>query len=86
MQKAVLLVTVLVAVASAVVVPQVAMSIYGTEIISFTNPSLSYISNLRYDPADAAQKNPRIFFTADKGSPNLFTAQFVPGGASPCPS
>jgi len=75
-----------VAVALAQTVPmaphrQYAVSVYGVDLIDFNTPALAYISDLRYDSAENVS-NPRIWFLADKASPNIFYAQFNPTGAT----
>lgn len=68
---------------------QVAIPLLGAEVISFSSPPLAYISNLRYDPAPAsngdANSGPRILFIADKSSPNLYSATFLPNVTGPFP-
>lgn len=59
---------------------QYAKAVYGIEVIDFNAPTLAYISNLQADLNGPKGTPPRIWFTADKSSPNAYYAQFDPLG------
>lgn len=59
---------------------QYAKAVAGIEVIDFNAPTLAYISNLQADTSSIPGVLPRIWFTADKSSPNVYYAQFDPAG------